>query len=174
MEPAQLQELLSTQGVNVRDVLSKLVNHIDPIKARENFGPGFYYGPKLPVPMMQQQQQNRNNNPMQAMLTTMAMAAAQNLQRGQAGMPGGGVMAPGNNMMATFAAAAAAAAAHQQQQQQVGDGHVCSRRALSGLFSGHLSHSHLVAPDPAHGVPGGHRQVSGPWWRGVKHRGANS
>ena len=55
MDPPQLQELLSTQGVNVRDVLNKLVKHIDPVKARENFGPGFYYGPRQPNQQQQQQ-----------------------------------------------------------------------------------------------------------------------
>ena len=53
MAPPQLQELLSTQGVDVRDVINKLVKHIDPVKARENFGPGFYYGPN-PPPTQQQ------------------------------------------------------------------------------------------------------------------------
>ena len=39
----------------MRDVLNKLVDQIDPAKARDNFGPGFYYGPKQPPgPMMLQ------------------------------------------------------------------------------------------------------------------------
>ena len=53
MSPPPAPPLL--QGVNVRDVLNKLVDQIDPAKARDNFGPGFYYGPKQPPgPMMLQ------------------------------------------------------------------------------------------------------------------------
>ena len=47
------------QGVNVRDVLNKLVDQIDPAKARDNFGPGFYYGPKQPPGPMMLQNNNR-------------------------------------------------------------------------------------------------------------------
>lgn len=49
MPGPQLSELLMQQGVNMREVLGKLVKQIDPVKAREQFGDEYYYGPKLPT-----------------------------------------------------------------------------------------------------------------------------
>ncbi|KXZ50382.1 hypothetical protein GPECTOR_16g555 [Gonium pectorale] len=46
MPPEQLRELLAGQNVNVKEVVAKLVRHIDPDKARQQFGPQFFYGPR--------------------------------------------------------------------------------------------------------------------------------
>lgn len=36
----------ATQSLDLNDILSKLVQHIDPAKARIHFGPGYYFGPQ--------------------------------------------------------------------------------------------------------------------------------
>eukprot|EP00798_Chlamydomonas_sp_ICE-L_P011499 gene11500-34217_t len=50
LSPVQLQDLLAKQGVNVREVVGKLVRHIDPAKAMTHFGPTFYFGPRAQPP----------------------------------------------------------------------------------------------------------------------------
>ncbi|GAX80216.1 hypothetical protein CEUSTIGMA_g7654.t1 [Chlamydomonas eustigma] len=120
MAPTQLQELLSTQGVNIRDVLAKLVKHIDPAKARDHFGSGYYYGPKLPMPFMPP----NSRNPVGAMMSNLAgnpaamaaamAAAAQQQLRMQQQQGAGGNNAAAGAAAAMVAAFAAAAAQHQQ------------------------------------------------------------
>ena len=56
MEVNALLTLLTSQSVNVREVVAKLERHVDPVKAREQFGDGYNYGPPpaAPTPNLQQ------------------------------------------------------------------------------------------------------------------------
>ncbi|KAG1666776.1 hypothetical protein FOA52_004612 [Chlamydomonas sp. UWO 241] len=84
MSPEELQKLLVTQNINVKDVLFKLVKHIDPSKALKHFGPGYYYGPQVP------QQPANPAAALLAMLQQAQGAGLQGLQMQAQGLPGMG------------------------------------------------------------------------------------
>lgn len=106
MPPAQLKTLLTTQNINMKDVLAKLEPHIDPARARELFGDGYTYAvpkpPAIPPALLAQLAAGGPSNP--AMAAALAMAA----QRPPAPPAAPAVpAAPAPNLPAALAAAMA-------------------------------------------------------------------